>query len=197
MITPPQTSAVADRVANQSWQLLKPHLDLHLSHLNSVQPHSLAAEVTLKNQSVSHLLTQILPDVLTSINEKPQELISSVKANQVVLSYRHATTQNAFSLKSIYMIENISRYIPLISKLHSLQLPVFRSSEDMFFFTAQCRYCIISISQRAYFFWVFQILWIISNKAAPTTKKIIPKEAEEVKTQRKLKQLIQLKLKLF
>ena len=133
MITPPQTSAVADRVANQSWQLLKPHLDLHLSRLNLVQPHSLAAEVTLKNQSVSHLLTQILPNVLTSINEKPRELISSVKANQVVLSYRHATTQNAFSLKSIYMIENISRFIPLISKLHSLQLPVFRSSEDMFF----------------------------------------------------------------
>jgi len=133
MITPPQNSAMADRVANQSWQLLKPHLDLHLSRLKSVQTHSLAAEVTLKNQSVSHLFTQLLPDILTSINEKPQELISSVKANQVVLSYINTTMQNALSLKSIYMIENISRYIPLISKLHSLQVPVFRSSEDMFF----------------------------------------------------------------
>ena len=133
MITPPQNSTMADRVANQNWQLLKPHLDLHFSRLKSVQPHSLAAEVTLKNQSVSHLLTQLLPDVLTSINEKPQELISSVKANQVVLSYINTTMQNALSLKSIYMIENISRYIPLISKLHALQLPVFRSSEDMFF----------------------------------------------------------------
>ena len=176
MITPAQTSAIANRVANPSWQLFRAHLDLHFSRLNSAQQHSLAVEVTLKNQSVSKLLTQILPSVSTSINERPQELISSVKANQVVLSFRYETTQNAFSMKSIYTIEKISRYIPLISKLHSLRLSVFHSSEDMFFLQsnvgiASITFPIAPISSEYFkYFELFQKKQVLPHKK-PSQKK--------------------------
>jgi len=133
MIKPPQTSEIADRVADQSWQLLKSRLDLQVSRLNSSQPHSLATEVTIKNQSVSQLLTTILPDLLSSMNKKPSGALSSTQVNQDILGYRVAIMQKAHAPKSIYTVESIIRYLPLISKLNSLNLSLFQPSEDGFF----------------------------------------------------------------
>ena len=133
MIKPLQTSDIADHIANQSWHLLKPHLDLQFSRLGSLQPHSKGAEVSIKNQSISHLLAKILPETLLSNNQNPNEAMSSAKINQVILSYKNANMQNTHSLKSIYMIDKITRYFPLISKLPSLHLPLFQAPQEGFF----------------------------------------------------------------
>lgn len=130
MIKPPQSSDMADRIASQSWQLLKPHLDLQFSRLSSVSPQSIGTTVSVTNQSISHLLATILPEVLSSLNQAPMEAISSAKINQVLLGYRFTIIQKDHSLKSIYMADKIKKYLPLISKIQSLHLPLSQPSEE-------------------------------------------------------------------
>ena len=133
MIKPSQSIYIADRIANHSWNLLKLNLDLQLSRLGSLQPQSIGAKVTITNKSISHLLVKNFPDTLSSIKQTPNEAMSSAKIDQAILSYKNANLQNAHSLKSIYMIDKITRYFPLISKLPSLRLPLFQASEEGFF----------------------------------------------------------------
>ena len=133
MIKPFQSSYIADRIASHSWHLLKLNLDLKFSQLGSLRPQSIGAEVSIKNQSISHLLVKILPETLLSKNQNPNEAMSSAKINQVILSYKNANMQNTHSLKSIYMIDKITRYFPLISKLPSLHLPLFQAPQEGFF----------------------------------------------------------------
>jgi len=133
MIKPPQTTGIADRVASQSWQLVKSHLELKFSQLNSTQPHSLRSAVSIQSQSVSLLLTKILPDLILSINQKPNSSFSSAKIDQVILGYRATNAANSNSLKSIYMIEKLTRFFPLISKLQSVHIPLLQTLDEGFF----------------------------------------------------------------
>ena len=130
MIKPTNKNDLADRVASQSLQLLKAHTDLQFSRLSSVQPQTIGTTASASNQSVSHLLAKILPDLLSTLNQTPLETINKAKINQVVLDYRFTNLQNTHSLKSIYIADKIIKYLPLISKLPSLQLPLFQASEE-------------------------------------------------------------------
>ena len=121
---------MADRIASQSWQLLKPHLDLQFSRLSSVSPQSIGTTVSVTNQSISHLLVKILPETLLSNNQNPNAAMSSAKINQVILGYRFAIIQKDHSLKSIYMADKIKNYLPLLSKIQSLHLPLSQPSEE-------------------------------------------------------------------
>ena len=130
MIKPFQSNYIADRIASHSWHLLKLNLDLKLSQLGSLQPQSIGAEVSIKNQSISHFLVKILPETLLSNNQNPNAAMSSAKINQVILGYRFAIIQKDHSLKSIYMADKIKKYLPLISKIQSLHLPLSQPSEE-------------------------------------------------------------------
>lgn len=130
MIKPPHKSDLADRVATQSLQLLKAHTDLQFSRLSSVQPQTIGTAASASNQSVSHLLAKILPNLLSTLNQTPLETINKAKIDQVVLDYRFTNLQNTHSLKSTYLADKIMKYLPLILKLPSLQLPLFQASEE-------------------------------------------------------------------
>ena len=129
-LKPPQNLAIADRIAIQSWQLLKPHFDLQFSRLSTVPPHSMQSGVSVNYQSISYSLVKILPDLVSTLNQTPLVAINNAKINQVVLDYRFTNLQNTHSLKSIYLADKIMKYLPLILKLPSLQIPLFQASED-------------------------------------------------------------------
>ena len=130
MIKPPHKSDLADRVASQSLQLLKAHTDLQFSRLSSVKPRTIGIAASASDQSVSHLLAKILPNLLSTLNQTPLETINKAKIDQVVLDYRFTNLQNTHSLKSTYLADKIMKYLPLILKLPSLQLPLFQASEE-------------------------------------------------------------------
>ena len=130
MIKPPPKSDLANRVASQSLQLLKAYTDLQFSRLSSGPPQSIGAIASVTNQSVSNLLAKILPDLMSSLNQAPIDAMSSAKINQVVLVYRLANIQHNNALKAIYMADKITNYMPLISKLRSLQLPLFQPADE-------------------------------------------------------------------
>ena len=130
MIKPFQSSYIADQIACHSWHLLKFNLDLKFSQLGPVQPQSIGAEVSIKNQSISNLLVKTLAETLLSNNQNPMEAISGAKINQVLLGYRFTIIQKDHSLKSIYIADKIKKYLPLISKIQSLHLPLTQPSEE-------------------------------------------------------------------
>ena len=129
-LKPPQNIAIAGRIANQSWQLIKPHFDLQFSRISETTPHSISSGVSVNKQSIGNLIVKILPDLLSNPNLYRTEANSRTQINQVLLNYKFANLKSTKALKSVYIADKIIKYLPLISKLPSLQFPLFQPSEE-------------------------------------------------------------------
>lgn len=132
MIRPSQTSCVADQIANHSWQLLKTHLHSQFARSIFSEPKTTKAVVTIKNNELVNLITKIHRDLLPFLNQNIHGSVSGAQINQTMANYKYSTMHNVNTLKSIFMGENIFKFVPVLAKLQSLNLNLFKAPEEIF-----------------------------------------------------------------
>ena len=130
MIQPSNNIEMANRIASQSLQLLKPILKLQFSQIQSLPNKSIGNAISVSNQSITHSLAKFIPDFQSSLNQSQMDLVTGAKINELIVSYRLGVSQNSGILKSIYTVDKMKHYLPLISKLRSLHLPYLQPLEE-------------------------------------------------------------------
>ena len=91
---------------------------------------SIGNSVSVSNQSITHSLAKFIPDFLSSLNQSQMDLVTGAKINELIVSYRLGVSQNSGILKSIYTVDKMKHYLPLISRLRSLHLPYLQPLEE-------------------------------------------------------------------
>lgn len=130
MIQPSNNIEMANRIASQSLQLLKPILKLQFSQIQSLPNKSIGNAVSVSNQTITHSLAKFIPDFQSSLNQSQMDLVTGAKINELIVSYRLGVSQNSGYLKSIYTVDKMKHYLPLISRLRSLHLPYSQPLEE-------------------------------------------------------------------
>jgi len=101
------------------------------------------------------------------------------------LGYRLANIQHTNTLKSIYMADKITKYLPLISKLQSLQLPLFQSADEGLALQPNVTIASIPFPNAPISSEYFKFFELFEKKSLPSSQKPNKKKHKHSKRKRK------------